>query len=365
MNIRLARQEDLLDIIKIEEICFPKAEAATSQDFHKRFEAFSECFLVAVKDEKIVGFVNGCTTDEPCLPDELYHDASLHNPKGDYQTVFGLDVLPNYQRQGIAKALLDAFITLAKERGKKGMVLTCKNHLIHYYQKFGFQHVGVSASSHGGAKWNDMLLIFEKDEMIDAFLELQSLAQAGLYYGRDKFDKERYQRIREISINLISKYTNKSLDQIIEVFCHDKGYQTPKLDTRAAVFNEEGKILLVQENDGLWSLPGGWVDFDLSVQENTIKEVKEEAGLDVETKHLIAIMDRDKHNLPRYLYKVIKIFVLCERVDGTFEKNIETVQSQYFSVDQLPPLATAKNTQEQIEMCFQAYHDKQWKTYFD
>jgi len=92
----------------------------------------------------------------------LYHDSSLHQKDGAYQTVFGLDVLPQYQRQGVAAALLNAFIDLAKKRHKKGMVLTCKDHLIHYYQKFGFVHQGVSASCHGGAKWNDMLLEFEE-----------------------------------------------------------------------------------------------------------------------------------------------------------------------------------------------------------
>ena len=160
MNIRLATKEDLNEIIKIESICFPEAEAAKESDFQKRFDAFKENFIIAEDNGKIIGFINGCTTDLPKLPDELYHNVQLHKKHGDYQTIFGLDVLPDYRRNGVAAQLMNYFIELSKERGKKGMVLTCKIHLIHYYEKFGFKHQGVSASEHGGAVWNDMVLIF-------------------------------------------------------------------------------------------------------------------------------------------------------------------------------------------------------------
>lgn len=160
MKIRLAAKEDLKEIIKIESICFPEAEAAKESDIRKRFDIFSENFVVADNNGKIAGFINGCTTDSPKLPDELYHDVNLHNKNGEYQTVFGLDVLPEYRNKGVAAQLMNYFINISKERGKKGMVLTCKDHLIHYYEKFGFKHQGVSASTHGGAVWNDMILIF-------------------------------------------------------------------------------------------------------------------------------------------------------------------------------------------------------------
>ncbi|MDK0547725.1 GNAT family N-acetyltransferase [Clostridium perfringens] len=160
MEIRAAKREDLEEIIAIESECFPVAEAAKEEDIRKRFEAFKENFIVAVKENKIIGFINGCTTDSPSLPDELYHNIKLHNPKGDYQTVFGLDVLPDFRNKGVAEKLLNKLIELSKERCKKGMVLTCKDHLVHYYEKFGFENYGVSASSHGGAKWNDMILFF-------------------------------------------------------------------------------------------------------------------------------------------------------------------------------------------------------------
>ena len=134
-------------------------------------------------------------------------------------------------------------------------------------------------------------------------VELQALAQNGLFYGKDKFDLERYERIREIAAEMISFKTDIPIQKVKNLFCNDIGYQTPKIDTRAAIF-EDGKILLVHEANGTWALPGGWCDVNISVEENTKKEVKEEAGLDVSVKRVIAVQDREKHNLPIYAYKV-------------------------------------------------------------
>lgn len=195
-------------------------------------------------------------------------------------------------------------------------------------------------------------------------VELQALAQAGLYYGHDKYDFERYERIREIAAEMAAERTDLPLEKVKELFCNETGYQTPKLDTRAAIFQGE-KILLVQENDLRWSLPGGWADVDISVGENTVKEVREEAGLEVTADTVIAVQDREKHNRPRYAWKVCKIFVLCSLVGGHFTPNIETTESGYFALENLPPLAEEKNTREQIEMCFAAYRDKNWKTLMD
>ena len=199
---------------------------------------------------------------------------------------------------------------------------------------------------------------------LDWAIELQSLAQAGLTYGKDVYDRERYERIRDISAEMMSYRTDIPLEKVKDLFCNETGYQTPKLDTRAAIF-DQGKILLVRENNGKWSLPGGWVDVNVSVKENTLKEVKEEAGLDVAADRIIAVQDRAKHNLPLYAYGVCKIFVLCSDIGGQFEPNIETTESRYFSENDLPALATEKNTVEQVKMCFNAYRDPNWVTLFD
>lgn len=204
----------------------------------------------------------------------------------------------------------------------------------------------------------------KNEKWLEWAVELQSLAQAGLTYGKDVYDRERYERIRDISAEILSYKTDISVEKVKNLFCNEIGYQTPKLDTRAAVFEHE-KILLVKENNGKWSLPGGWVDVNLSVKENTVKEVKEESGLDVTADRIIAIQDRDRHNLPAYAYGVCKIFVLCSALGGEFEKNIETTEFRYFNKAELPELATEKNTKEQIEMCFNAYYNKNWIVEFD
>lgn len=202
------------------------------------------------------------------------------------------------------------------------------------------------------------------DKWLHWAIEIQSLAQAGLAYGKDLYDLERYERLREISAEMVSFQSEIPLEKVKELFCNETGYQTPKLDTRAAIF-EGDQILLVHEANGKWSLPGGWVDVNTSVKENTIKEVKEEAGLDVTADKIIAVQDRNKHNLPVYAYGICKIFVLCSVVGGHFTENIETTESRFFSLKELPELATEKNTKAQIEMCFEAYHSEYWDTIFD
>lgn len=203
-----------------------------------------------------------------------------------------------------------------------------------------------------------------KERWLQWAIELQSIGQIGLAYGKDVYDRERYTRIREIAAEMLAHQTAFPVETVKELFCGETGYQTPKLDTRAAVFQED-KILLVKENDGTWSLPGGWVDVTVSVLENTVKEVKEEAGLDVTADLVIAVQDREKHNLPVYPWRVCKIFVLCRVIGGSFTANPETVDSGYFALDELPPLAAAKNTEEQIRMCFDAYRSPSWKTLID
>lgn len=160
MELRQAVGSDLPQIVRIESICFPPNEAAQEAEIKERFEAFKENFIVALIEDEVVGFINGCTTDVLALPDELYHDPTLHQPNGPYQAIFGLDVLPEYRGQGIAIELMNYFINCSKNRGKRGIILTCKDHLITFYEQFDFRHKGVSLSVHGGSKWHDMVLEF-------------------------------------------------------------------------------------------------------------------------------------------------------------------------------------------------------------
>ena len=203
------------------------------------------------------------------------------------------------------------------------------------------------------------------DKWVDFAIRIQSIAQAGLQYGKDQYDKERYEALRMIAAEMLSVKTDVSVDIIYDLFCNEAGYQTPKIDTRAAVFIG-GKILLVHENNGTWSLPGGWCDVDQSIASNTVKEVKEETGFTVSAEKLIAVQDWRKHNVTNYAYGVIKFFVMCKSEGGEFKENIETTEVALFDRDSIPEkLAVEKCTREQIIMCFEAYNHPSSQTLFE
>lgn len=195
-------------------------------------------------------------------------------------------------------------------------------------------------------------------------MEMQFIAQAGLTYSKNVFDLERFSRLRDMSAEIMSEYTELPIEKVHTLFCNETGYQTPKLDTRSVIFNDD-KILLVKELDGRWSLPGGWVDVNQSICDNLKKEALEEAGLHVVPTRLVALHDRNRHNIPLYAYGIIKVFMICEVIDGHFVSNIETSESRYFALDELPPLSVGKNTKEQIELCFAAYKDPNWVPIID
>ena len=192
------------------------------------------------------------------------------------------------------------------------------------------------------------------DRILDWAMKIQSIAQTGLAYCRDEFDRERYTELRELSAEMLAERTELPVGRVRELFCGESGYQTPKLDTRAAIV-EDGRILLVRERDGRWALPGGWCDVDRSVAENTVKEALEETGLTVEAERLIAVQDWRRHNACNYIYGIIKIFVLCRAIGGEFAQHIETTETAYFSAEELPEqLAVEKTSREQALMCLDA-----------
>lgn len=161
MYIRTATMEDLAAVTAVEAACFPTAEAAKEADFAARLRVYPDHFwLLEDGDGTLVSFVNGLVTDEPTIRDEMYKNAALHNESGAWQMIFGVNTLPQYRRQGLAAMVMERVIADAKAQGRKGCVLTCKEKLIHYYEKFGFQNEGVSQSVHGGVVWYDMRLTF-------------------------------------------------------------------------------------------------------------------------------------------------------------------------------------------------------------
>ena len=161
MIIRKATMNDLDAISEVESECFPAAEAATKEEFKERLESYADHFLLMFDGEKLAAFIDGFVTDEPDLTDEMYENAAMHNESGKWQMIFGVNTLPEYRRRGLAGALINEMIAEARRQGRDGLVLTCKDRLVHYYAKFGFLNEGVSGkSTHGGAVWNQMRLTF-------------------------------------------------------------------------------------------------------------------------------------------------------------------------------------------------------------
>lgn len=160
MLIRKATMEDLVALVAVERECFPPLEAATEKDFRGRLEHYADHFWLLFDEDKLVGFVDGMVTSIPDLTDEMYEKAEMHDEAGDWQMIFGVNTIPSYRRQGGAEALMKQAIADAKAQGRKGLVLTCKDKLLHYYAKFGFVDEGVSESVHGNVVWYQMRLVF-------------------------------------------------------------------------------------------------------------------------------------------------------------------------------------------------------------
>lgn len=156
--IRPAQLSDLDAVALIESRCFPPAEGATKEALRERLQAFTTSFFVAVAGNTVIGFINGCITDQKTLTDDLYESTRKHDPAGANMMVFGLDVLPARQHQGIAQQLMKTYIAAGRKLGKKAIILTCKKRLIPFYEQFGYVCHGQSASTHGGVVWYDMVL---------------------------------------------------------------------------------------------------------------------------------------------------------------------------------------------------------------
>ena len=195
--------------------------------------------------------------------------------------------------------------------------------------------------------------------------ELQSIAQAGLTFGIDTYDRDRYEQIRNIAVDILHHYTETEHYKVRELFASETGYQTPKVDIRASVIKDD-KILLVREKiDGAWSLPGGWADVDTSVRESAVRECLEEAGARVKPERIIAIQVADRHNVGIVPFTIYKIFVECELIEKSFSDNTETLDADFFDREHLPELSLPRTTREQIEMCFRAKKSDTFEPLFD
>ena len=159
-NFRIAQLSDLDRVTEIEYICFPAEQAATRAAFEQRIKTFPSHFLLLEHEGTPIGFVNGAVLDARYIEDEMYERTDSHNERGAYQSVYGLDVLPEYRGRGLAHKLMAQLIDQAKKEGRRGVTLTCLEEKIGFYETMGFKNEGVSDSSHGGVVWNNMILEF-------------------------------------------------------------------------------------------------------------------------------------------------------------------------------------------------------------
>ncbi len=190
--------------------------------------------------------------------------------------------------------------------------------------------------------------------------ELKSIAEAGLRYSEGVYDRERYLRLHEIS-SLPLQATAPEFRWPQEI-----GYATPKVDVRAAVIDDNGRILLVQEAaSGLWTLPGGWADLNHSQSENAVKEVREEAGLDVEVLKLIACWDKDRQGHPGQPEHVYKLVFLCRVTGGELATSHETTGADFFPAADLPPLCPYRAARHYLDLAWQHAANPSLPTAFD
>jgi ADP-ribose pyrophosphatase YjhB (NUDIX family) len=196
--------------------------------------------------------------------------------------------------------------------------------------------------------------------------KLQSLAQDGLAFTTNPFDKERYHEIQVIAAEIIAANSSFPTEKVQSIFTAEDGYATPKVDVRGAVFMD-GKILLVREmlDGGRWTVPGGWADPGEAPGEAVAREVWEETGYQVRVVKIAAVYDRDRHGHPAYFFTIYKLFFICELLGGEPVSSIETGESRFSSVNDLPELSIGRVTTEEILMLFRHHVKPEIPTEYD
>jgi ADP-ribose pyrophosphatase YjhB (NUDIX family) len=195
--------------------------------------------------------------------------------------------------------------------------------------------------------------------------ELRAIAQTGLTFCRDPFDRQRYERIRELAASLIADSASQEQAALLEIFRHETGYATPKVDVRAAVFLD-GRVLLVREiSDGGWTLPGGWADVNETPAESAVREIAEESGYQARVLKLAAVYDYRTRNRPHHLDSIYKLFFICELTGGSARPSVETSEVAFFARDALPNLSIGRTTAAQIQRMFLHAEEPALPTDFD
>jgi ADP-ribose pyrophosphatase YjhB (NUDIX family) len=196
--------------------------------------------------------------------------------------------------------------------------------------------------------------------------ELAAIAQTGLAFSKDRFDLRRYERLRELTAQLLAQGSAEEYAAILQQLRLEKGYATPKVDVRGAAFLE-GRVLMVREiSDGKWTLPGGWADVNQSAAECVAREIAEESGFEARVRKVAAIYDYQKSGHPaRHIDSIYKMFFICEITGGVASASDETSEVGFFPRDDLPPLSLGRTTAAQIQRMFEHADRPELPTDFD
>jgi ADP-ribose pyrophosphatase YjhB (NUDIX family) len=196
--------------------------------------------------------------------------------------------------------------------------------------------------------------------------ELRAIAQTGLTFTTDRFDRQRYERVRELAASMLAQGSGEQFEVIIEILREGWGYATPKVDVRGAAF-VDGRVLMVREiSDGHWTLPGGWADVNQSAAECVVREIAEESGYLAKARKLAAVRDYQRSgHPPRNVDSIYKMFFICEITGGAARASDETSEVAFFPRDALPPLSLGRTTAAQIDRMFHHAEHPDLATDFD
>ena len=195
--------------------------------------------------------------------------------------------------------------------------------------------------------------------------KVRAIAQNGLVFTRDEFDRDRYQKLQALTDSLVAQELGLPLEEIRSLWKYDDGYITPKVDVRGAVFKDDRVLLVRERSDGKWSLPGGWVDVNDSPSHAIEREIFEESGFRARAVKLAALFDRQRHPHPPSLYHIYKLMFLCELIGGEAAISNETDAIEFFPLSSLPELSPGRITRGQIERMFTHHANRSLPTDFD
>jgi ADP-ribose pyrophosphatase YjhB (NUDIX family) len=201
--------------------------------------------------------------------------------------------------------------------------------------------------------------------LLELSRRLLALSQTGLHFSREEYDRERYREMAQIGSELLALESSLSAGNLRAIWEVEDGYATPKVDVRGAVFRGDRVLMVKERADGKWTLPGGWADVNDTPSVAVGKEIEQESGFTARAVKLAAVFDRHKHNDPKYLFHVWKMFFICEITGGDFRTSYETTAVEFFPVDRLPELSTGRTTAAQIQRVYRHHLDRSLATEFD